>query len=213
MILKATNYVSSAGGVFEEMFVQEKKFSIEKGRKYLLIEFEMYYFKDGEKTIHSERSIAFYGMTGDESSSNRTAIISIPNPDYDAMVAAIPETVQVPAQPEFVLIDDVETPNPDYDAEDLVTIPNPDYENMVNSVARHNSIPLLQYLYTHEGNLPEEFEVLDWGYPNFEDALSYFSGGDRSNLDISITNPFARDWFRNTLVMDNQKITQFNFVD
>jgi len=234
MKLRATQYTSPEPkeGTFDNVFIEEKSFTIEKERKYMSIVFEMYYFRDDVKVELDTRTIAFYGMQGDSVTSNKLAVLSVPNENYDAEVEAVPLTVQATNpdyQPEFIV-----EPNPDYDTEvegseefinvanplydinipEFITIDNPDYDQQVEDVPEMVSVPLLQYLYAHEGVMPEVYEVTDWGFPSYEDVLQYFEGGDRSNLDISITNPFARGWLLNTLVMKNEKVgVQFQFVD
>jgi len=234
MILKSTQYTSPipTEGTFENVYITEKAVTIEKARKYMLIEFEMYDYILDKKITLDERSIAFYGNQGDTVTSNKLAIISVVNKNYDAEVASIPLTIEVinpEYQPEFLLEPNPEynaeiegseefisTPNPLYDINiaQFITIENSDYENQVASVQKNISVPFLQYLQEHEGDLPEIYEVVEWGFPNFQDALQYFSGGEKSNLDISITNPFARGWLLNTLVMKNERVgVQFNFED
>jgi len=230
MRLKSLNYISPipTEGRFENVFITESEVLIKKNEKYMSITFEMFYYKDSEKVVLDERSIAFYGNQGDSSTSNRLAVISVPNENYDSEIASIPltiETTNPEYQPEFLLEPNTEiegseefisAPNPLYNVNILqfITIDNPDYNNQVASIQRNISVPFLQYLQEHEGNLPEIYEVVEWGFPNFQDSLQYFSGAERDNLEISIINPFAREWLKNTLVMKNEKVgVQFNFQD
>lgn len=199
MRLKSTNYISPipTEGKFDEVFIEEKLFSIEKGRKYMSIEFEMYYFRDGVKVELDTRTIAFYGIAGDSVTSNKLAVISVPNENYQAEVDAVPMTVEVT--------------NPE--TNEISVMPNPNHDAQVAAVPHNVTVPFLQYLYTHEGNLPEVYEIVDWGYPNFEDALKYFNGGDRTNPDITISNPFAKEWVKNNIIMKGEAIgVQFDFV-
>ncbi len=171
MKLQAANYTSpiATEGTFNNVFVEEKSIYIEKAKKYMSIEFEMYYFKDEEKIELDTRKIAFYGMAGDSVTSNKLAVISVPNEDYDSEVEDSPLMVNV---------------------------------------------PLLQYLYTHDGVLPEVYDVVDWGYPNFQDALLYFNGGDRNNPEIEVVNPFAKEWIKHNIIIKGEQIgNQFEFVD
>jgi len=233
MKLKATNYVSPipTEGTFAEVFIEETDVLIRKNKKYMSITFEMYYFRNGERIVLDERNIAFYGMQGDKETSNKLAVISVPNEDYEFQVANVPIKVEV-NNPEYDPREFINEFNPDYNQDDpesqlmipvlnptynnvqFILIDNPSYTAQVAAIPQRVTVPFLQYLYTHEGQLPAEYEVVEWGYPNYQDSLQYFEGGDKSKLEIDIVNPFAREWLRNTLIMKNEKIgVQFNFED
>lgn len=207
MKLKSLNYISPilTEGKFEEVFIEETEVLIKKNKKYMSITFEMYCYRNGERIVLDERSIAFYGIAGDTVTSNKLAVISVPNENYDAELAAVPLTITIE--------------NPEYNSEDMmseqfITIDNPNYDSQLASIKRDIHIPLLEYLYSHEGNFPEVYDIVQWGYPNFQDALQYFDGGDRTNPEITISNPFAREWMKNNVVMKGETLgTQFNFVD
>ncbi len=171
MRLKSLNYISPdpKEGKFDEVFIEERLITIEKARKYILIDFEMYYFKDGIKIQLDTRSIAFYGEEGDESTSNKTSYISILNPEYNSEIEGSEERI---------------------------------------------TVSLLPYLYSHAGILPEDYQVVEWGYPSYTDVCTYFRGGDKDNMDIHIDNPFARAWLRYNFVMKGEPIAnQFNFIE
>jgi len=219
-------------GTFESVYIEESCVKIEKFKKSMSINFEMYYFKDGERIVIDERRITFYGMNGDSVTSKDAAIISIPNIHYQEQVDAVPLTIEVPNtdyQPQFILVN-----NPDYNPEEegseefimednpeynesipyFITIDNPDYESQINSVSTTVSIALMDYLYQNAGVMPEVYEVVKYGFPNFQTASSFFNGGEKNDTDISVLNPFAKEWVKNMLIMQNEPVgNQFNFVN
>jgi len=173
---------SPTEGTFTEVFIEEVSFERKRIDKHLTIRFEMYYFRGEEKIVISNSHISFVGMNADSANTNRTTILSIPNVDYDAQVAAI-----------------------DVEAED--------YEALVAAVPTRVNVPMLEYLSTHEGVLPEGYEVVDWGFPSYEDVLQYFEGGSLAEPELFVTQPFARQWFLNNIYMKGEKVgTQFTFI-
>jgi len=207
MKLRSINYISpiATEGSFEEVFIEETEVLIKKNKKYMSITFEMYCIRNEERIVLDERVIAFYGMAGDSITSNKLAVLSIPNENYDTELEAVPLTIEVE--------------NPDFDLEivgsiEYITIDNPNYESQVASIKRVSHTPLLEYLYSHEGIFPEIYDIVQWGYPNFQDALQYFDGGDKVNPNITISNPFAKEWVKNNVVMKGELIgNQFEFVN
>jgi len=178
-------------GTFTDVFIEDSIVSIQKSKKYLSVTFEMYYFKNEQKIVLDQRTLGFYGGSGDSETSKKAAIVSIPNPITEPYTEVIP--------------------NPDYNSEDpesleFITVPITPSETI--------NVALMQYLADNNGELPEVYEVVDFGYPDFNTALQFFNGGDRNNLDISIPNPFAKLWLKDSLVMKNQKVgSQFEFID
>ncbi|WP_281237833.1 hypothetical protein [Flavobacterium praedii] len=74
--------------------------------------------------------------------------------------------------------------------------------------------PLIPYLNENGGNYPENYFMVDWGYPSYEDALLYLNGGSFQNPEISPVNEFVKQWILNTVVMKGEFIgKQFQFVE
>ena len=71
-------------------------------------------------------------------------------------------------------------------------------------------------IFTHEGVLPDDYTIVDWGYPTYEDAITYFSGGTINAPELFIDNPFAREWLKVNLLMKLKSISDgntFEFID
>ena len=193
MKLHAPTYASPIDieGTFTDVFIEDAIVSIQKSKKYLSVTFEMYYFKNQQKIVLDQRTLGFYGGSGDSETSKKAAIVSIPNPITE------PYEEQIP--------------NPDYDVENPESL---EFITVTITPSQTINVALMQYLADNNGELPEVYEVVDFGYPDFNTALQFFSGGERGNLDIQIPNPFARLWLKDSLVMKNQKVgSQFDFLD
>ena len=74
--------------------------------------------------------------------------------------------------------------------------------------------PLIPYLNENGGNYPENYEMVDWGYPSYEDALTYLSGGSFQSPELHPINDFVKAWILNTVIMKGEFIgKQFQFVE
>jgi hypothetical protein len=72
---------------------------------------------------------------------------------------------------------------------------------------------LIDYVAENEGAYPENYTMINWGYPSFEDALNYLSGGSFENPEIQPVNDFVKAWILNTVIMKGEFIgVQFQFV-
>jgi hypothetical protein len=73
------------------------------------------------------------------------------------------------------------------------------------------TIPLLQWLSENNGELGDAV-ITDYGYPTYEDALTYFDGGTFENPEITLTNPIAQGFVLNKLLINNEAVgTQLIF--
>lgn len=73
---------------------------------------------------------------------------------------------------------------------------------------------LIEYLTNNNGNYPENYYMVDWGCPSYEDALLYLNGGSFQSPEIQPVNEFVRAWILNTVVMKGEFIgKQFQFVE
>lgn len=157
-------------GQFTNVFIEETCVIHKRKEKYLAIKFEMYYEKNNVNVVLSEKIMEFFGLDGDEATTNKTALVKKLNPLYN------PEDEES-IEPEYLIF------------------------------------PLLQILYENSGNLPEEYIIESYGYPNYTDALLYFNSGDFNNPEIIIENPLAIGFLMNNLIMNNEPvINQFTFL-
>jgi hypothetical protein len=98
MKLTAQKYTSPLPnqGTFENVTIQDVAICHKRFDKYLSIEFEMSYENNNNKVILASVIMGFFGMEGDNFSSNRTTTISIPNPDYDSNIEGSESRITVP---------------------------------------------------------------------------------------------------------------------
>lgn len=185
-------------GTYQNVYIEDVSYQVKRNDNLFSIDFEMYHFKNNKKVKIDEFKISFRGSNTDLENglptTNKTAIIRLLNYVFD------------PEIPQFL-----ETPNPDYDenvegSQPVLYSANPDY------IPESGEIPLLQYLSTHNGEMPLEYEVIEWGFPTYTDAMQYFDGGTLDAPELLITNPFAKEWLKNTIQMKGETITQFNFI-
>jgi hypothetical protein len=93
------------------------------------------------------------------------------------------------------------------------SIPNPDYNAAIQDSVERITVPMIAYLQAHLGVFPEDFFMVDWGYPTFEDAVTYFIGGNLQVQEVQINNDFAKMWFLNTFSINGELVgNQFEFV-
>lgn len=67
---------------------------------------------------------------------------------------------------------------------------------------------------TKNNAYPTNYTMIDWGFPTYEAALNYLTGGTFESPEINPANQFVKDWIINTIIMKTQLIgVQFKFVD
>lgn len=72
---------------------------------------------------------------------------------------------------------------------------------------------LIDYLQANSGAFPTNYTMVDWGFPSYEDALNYLTGGTFASPEINPVNQFVKDWIKNTVIMKGELIgKQFEFV-
>lgn len=72
---------------------------------------------------------------------------------------------------------------------------------------------LMDYIMANQGNYPKDYEMVDWGYPSYEDALTFLSGGSFQSPELHPINDFVKAWILNTVIMKGEFIgKQFQFV-
>lgn len=187
-------------GVFENVFIEDVAYRINRTDNLFIVHFQMYYFtEDAKRVVLDETQLSFRGtnldMQNGSPTTNKTAVIKLLDFMYD------------PEIPQFL-----ETPNPDYDentegSQPFLYSANPEY------IPESGEVPLLQYLSNNNGQFPASYEMVEWGFPTYEDALQYFEGGTLDLPELSIINPFAKEWLKNTLQMKGEPILQFEFID
>lgn len=90
---------------------------------------------------------------------------------------------------------------------------NPDYDG-TNDKYIGDEIPLIRFLADNGSILPNGYEITDYGFPNYTDALKYFSGGSMESPEISVTNPIAIGFLLNKLIINDEPIgNQFQIVE
>lgn len=73
---------------------------------------------------------------------------------------------------------------------------------------------LIDFIMNNQGDYPENYQMIDWGYPSYEDALNYLSGGSFESPEIHPANDFVKAWILNTVIMKGEFIgNQFQFVE
>jgi hypothetical protein len=64
------------------------------------------------------------------------------------------------------------------------------------------------------GDYPTNYTMIDWGYPSYEDSLTYLSGGSFQTPELQPVNDFVKAWILNTVIMKGEYIgIQFEFVE
>lgn len=72
---------------------------------------------------------------------------------------------------------------------------------------------LMQYIGENQA-YPTDFTMVDWGFPTYEAALNYLTGGTFESPEINPANQFVKDWILNSIVMKGELIgKQFKFID
>lgn len=158
MKLNTTLYVSPiiTEGKFDDVFIEDTSFELDRINSILRINFEMFYFRNEQRIVLSFASLAFQGMNSDEISTNRKTLFKFENSEPQG---------------------------------------------------------LIQYFIDNNGEYPENAEIVDWGFPSFEDALIYLDGGSFQNPELFPKNDFVRNWILNSVVMKGEVIgQQFQFV-
>jgi len=73
---------------------------------------------------------------------------------------------------------------------------------------------LIEFITNNQGAYPENYQMIDWGFPSYEDALNYLSGGSFDHPEIQPVNDFVKAWLLNTIIMKGELIgNQFQFVE
>lgn len=72
---------------------------------------------------------------------------------------------------------------------------------------------LIQFIEENQA-YPTDYTMLDWGFPTYEAALNYLTGGTFDSPEINPANQFVKEWILNSVVMKGELIgTQFRFVE
>jgi hypothetical protein len=170
MKLFAKKYVSPLPnqGTFENVTIEDICLTHKRNEKYLSIQFEMSYEKNGQKVILDTKEMGFLGMEMDEVSSNKTTTFSVQNPDYNEQIEGSEERI---------------------------------------------TVPLFDYLMKHQGVMPSDYVMVDYGYPTYEKVMQYFEGGTLENPEINITAPLAIGFLLTNLIMNGEPVgNQFKMM-
>jgi len=72
---------------------------------------------------------------------------------------------------------------------------------------------LISYLMGNNGVYPTNYTMVNWGYPTYQQALTFLTGGSFQNPEIQPLNQFVEEWIKNKIVMKGEKIgVQLSFV-
>lgn len=71
----------------------------------------------------------------------------------------------------------------------------------------------IDYIMENAGAYPVNYTMIDWGFPSYEDALTYLIGGTFDNPEIQPANDFVKAWILNTVIIKGELIgKQFQFI-
>lgn len=94
-----------------------------------------------------------------------------------------------------------------------MSIPNPDYDAQLEDSKPRITVPLFAYLAANNGVMPQDYEMVDFGWPTYEKVMQYFEGGTLNNPEITISAPLAIGFLMNNLVMNGEAVgVQFTMV-
>lgn len=94
-----------------------------------------------------------------------------------------------------------------------MSIPNPDYDAQIEDSEERITVPLFAYLMANNGVMPQDYEIVDFGWPTYEKVMQYFEGGTLENPEITISAPLAIGFLMNNLVMNGEAVgVQFVMV-
>lgn len=72
---------------------------------------------------------------------------------------------------------------------------------------------LIQWIAENQA-YPTNYKMVDWGYPTYEAALQYLTGGTFASPEINPANEFVKNWILNSVQMKGELIgVQFQFVE
>jgi hypothetical protein len=86
------------------------------------------------------------------------------------------------------------------------SIPNPDYDTQVEGSEERITVPLFDYLMKHQGVMPADYVMVDYGYPTYEKVMQYFEGGTLENPEITISAPLAIGFLLTNLIMNGEPV-------
>ncbi|MDI5894409.1 hypothetical protein [Flavobacterium algoritolerans] len=93
------------------------------------------------------------------------------------------------------------------------SIPNPDYDAQIEGSQERITVPLFAYLMAHNGVMPADYVMVDYGYPTYEKVMQYFEGGTLENPEITISAPLAKGFLLSNLIMNGEAVgNQFTIV-
>lgn len=94
-----------------------------------------------------------------------------------------------------------------------MSIPNPDYDAEIEGSEERITVPLFAFLAANNDVMPEDFVIVDYGWPTYEKVMQYFEGGTLENPEITISAPLAIGFLMNNLVMNGEAVgVQFTMV-
>jgi hypothetical protein len=65
----------------------------------------------------------------------------------------------------------------------------------------------------NNGVMPQDYEMVDFGWPTYEKVMQYFEGGTLESPEITPSAPLAIGFLMNNLVMNGEAVgAQFTMV-
>lgn len=99
------------------------------------------------------------------------------------------------------------------DAYDYFCMRTVEYDAELEGSEERITVPLFAYLAENNGEMPEDYVMVDYGYPTYEKVMQYFEGGTLNNPEITISAPLAIGFLMNNLVMNGEAVgVQFTMV-
>lgn len=93
-----------------------------------------------------------------------------------------------------------------------VSIPNPDFVEG-SELDERIVVELPEYI-RQNGHEPENMIIVDYGFYNYEQINSLIIEGTPENPEMIVTDPFCLEWFKNKIIMKDQKaVTQFDYIE
>lgn len=174
MKLFAENYTfyNPAPKTFNNVYIEDVSILRRRKDNYLAIGFEMYFMDGEDKKVIGNLTMFFKGLESDpdEKTTNKTAWMSYPNPDYDPQ---------------------------DSESQERFTV------------------KLMDYITANGINFPEGYSIDDYGYPTYEKAKEFFTGGDSEQEQIILAdNPLAIGFIMNKMKFFKEPVgVQFSIVE
>jgi hypothetical protein len=86
------------------------------------------------------------------------------------------------------------------------SILNPDYDLAITESQERITVSMFDYLIENEGVMPDDYQMVDYGFPTYEKVMMYFTGGTLDSPEIHITDPLAIGFLLNSLIINGEAV-------